>query len=302
MEETQKYQIRKIVEEDQEYPKKLHNYSRMPKELYVRGRMPGEQKPSAAIVGARMCSAYGRIQAFRYAKYLSEAGVQIISGLAYGIDAEAHKGALEGKTATFAVLGNGVDVCYPSGNRHLYERIVRGGGGILSEYPPGTPARNYHFPIRNRIISALADVVLVIEAKEKSGSLITARYAMEQGKAVYALPGPVNETLSSGCHRLIYDGAGIAYSPEILLEEWGIYRKNAQKEEEKKKITLASELKLVYSGLGLRPKTAEDLVRETGLSPEKIRNNLLQLELMGAVRENGRNYYIKQEDIKIEDE
>ena len=209
---------------------------------------------------------------------------------------------MEGKTATFAVLGNGVDVCYPSKNRHLYERIVRCGGGILSEYPPGTPARNYHFPIRNRIISALADVVLVVEAKEKSGSLITARYAMEQGKAVYALPGPVNEMLSSGCHRLIYDGAGIAYSPEILLSEWGIYRKNAQKGEEKKKITLASELKLVYSGLGLRPKTAEDLVRETGLSPEKIRNNLLQLELMGAVRENGRNYYIKQEDINIEDE
>ena len=300
MEETSLQKIRQIRKDEPEYPEKLRNYPRMPKELYVLGTLPEQQKPSIAIVGARMCSVYGRIQAFRYAKYLSEAGVQVISGLASGIDAEGHKGALEGGTATYAVMGNGVDICYPSGNRRLYERILRSKGGILSEYPPGTHAQSYHFPIRNRIISALADVVLVVEAKEKSGSLITARYAMEQGKSVYAVPGPVNESLSSGCHKLIYDGAGIAYSPEILLEEWGIYRKNAQKEEEKKKITLASELKLVYSGLGLRPKTVDDLVRETGLLPEKIRSGLLELELMGVVRETGRNYYIKQENINME--
>lgn len=300
MEETSLQKIRQIREDEPEYPEKLHNYPRMPKELYVLGTLPEQQKPSIAIVGARMCSVYGRIQAFRYAKYLSEAGVQVISGLASGIDAEGHKGALEGGTATYAVMGNGVDICYPSGNRRLYERILRSKGGILSEYPPGTHAQSYHFPIRNRIISALADVVLVVEAKEKSGSLITARYAMEQGKSVYAVPGPVNESLSSGCHKLIYDGAGIAYSPEILLSEWGIGVRELQKEKEKKKITLASELKLVYSGLGLRPKTVDDLVRETGLLPEKIRSGLLELELMGVVRETGRNYYIKQENINME--
>lgn len=300
MEETSLQKIRQIREDEPEYPEKLRNYPRMPKELYVLGTLPEQQKPSIAIVGARMCSVYGRIQAFRYAKYLSEAGVQVISGLASGIDAEGHKGALEGGTATYAVMGNGVDICYPSGNRRLYERILRSKGGILSEYPPGTHAQSYHFPIRNRIISALADVVLVVEAKEKSGSLITARYAMEQGKSVYAVPGPVNESLSSGCHKLIYDGAGIAYSPEILLSEWGIGVRELQKEKEKKKITLASELKLVYSGLGLRPKTVDDLVRETGLLPEKIRSGLLELELMGVVRETGRNYYIKQENINME--
>lgn len=300
MEETSLQKIRQIREDEPEYPEKLRNYPRMPKELYVLGTLPEQQKPSIAIVGARMCSVYGRIQAFRYAKYLSEAGVQVISGLASGIDAEGHKGALEGGSATYAVMGNGVDICYPSGNRRLYERILRSKGGILSEYPPGTHAQSYHFPIRNRIISALADVVLVVEAKEKSGSLITARYAMEQGKSVYAVPGPVNESLSSGCHKLIYDGAGIAYSPEILLSEWGIGVRELQKEKEKKKITLASELKLVYSGLGLRPKTVDDLVRETGLLPEKIRSGLLELELMGAVRETGRNYYIKQENINME--
>src|SRR5699024_4473676 len=162
---------------------------------------------------------YGRIQAFRYARVLSEAGVQIISGLAWGIDSEGHKGALEGGTSTFAVLGNGVDICYPAGNRGLYQRILRQGGGICSEYPPGVRPRKYSVPARNRIISGLADLVLVVEAKEKSGSLITAQWALEQGKAVFALPGPVNEELSMGCHRLIYDGAGIAFSPEILLEE-----------------------------------------------------------------------------------
>lgn len=127
------------------------------------------------------------------------------------VDAEAHKGALEGGTATYAVLAGGVDICYPAGNKALYERILREGGGIISEQPPGMRARNYFFPARNRIISGLADMVLIVEAREKSGSLITAQWALDQGKTVYAIPGPVNEELSIGCHKLIYDGAGIAY-------------------------------------------------------------------------------------------
>ena len=193
----------------------------MPKQLYYIGRFPEDNKPTAAIVGARLCSAYGRIQAFRYGKFLSEHGVQVISGMAAGIDAEGHKGALEGGTPTFAVLGNGVDICYPSSSRGIYRRIPQKNGGIISEYEPGTRGRAYHFPARNRIISGLADLVLVVEAKEKSGSLITASCALEQGKMVYAIPGAVNDALSRGCHKLIYDGAGIAYSPEILLDGVG---------------------------------------------------------------------------------
>ncbi len=293
MEETGIKEIRRIGFKNPEFPEKLKNYPDMPEELYVRGELPDSGKPSIAIVGARMCSAYGRIQAFRYAKELSCAGIQVISGLAAGIDSEGHKGALEGAVPTFAVLGNGADICYPLSNRSLYERIIREEGGILSEYPPGTRPRNYFFPARNRIISALADVVLVVEAKERSGSLITARFAMEQGKAVYALPGPVTEKLSLGCHQLIYDGAGIAYSPEILLLEWGITRVNKMKTKEKNNLGLARDSKLVYSCLDLRPKSLDEIIRQTDLPSAAVSNILLELQLLDLICEIGRHHYVR---------
>ena len=249
MEETRKIPIREVGTKDKEYPEKLCQYTGMPDKLYVRGTFPDPEKPTAAIVGARAATPYGRIQAFRYAKYLSEAGVQVISGMAYGIDTEAHRGALEGRGGTWAVLGNGPDICYPAGNRGLYQRILRTGGGIISEQTPGTKARNYFFPARNRIISGLADLVLIVEAREKSGSLITAQWALDQGKAVFAVPGPVNEERSMGCHKLIYDGAGIAYTPEILLREMGIEYENPVKIKTKNDLGLATDLHLVYSCL-----------------------------------------------------
>ena len=170
---------------------------------------------------------------------------------------------------------------------------MREKGGILSEYPPGTQPRNYHFPARNRILSALSDLVLVVEAKEKSGSLITAQWALEQGKAVFALPGPVNEELSRGCHRLIYDGAGLAYKPEVLLEELGINCKNTVKSSEKKNLGLASDLNMVYSCLDLRPKSRDSIMQETGLSAEKTGSILVELSILGLVREISRHYYVK---------
>ena len=294
MEEKPEERIRQISSKSAEYPQKLNNYPKMPEILFAKGNLPDAKKPTAAIVGARACSPYGRIQAFRYAKILSSAGVQIISGMAYGIDAEAHKGALEGGTPTYAVLAGGVDICYPSGNRPLYARILRENGGILSEQPPGMRARNYFFPARNRIISGLADLVLIVEAREKSGSLITAQWALDQGKIVYAVPGPVNEALSMGCHKLIYDGAGIAYSPEILLRELGFNCENKVKSPEKNDLGLASDLKLVYSCLDVRPKSTDFLIQKTGLPPEKIGSLLLELKLSGLVREIGRHYYIKE--------
>ena len=294
MEEKPKERIRQISSKSAEYPQKLNNYPKMPEILFAKGNLPDAKKPTAAIVGARACSPYGRIQAFRYARILSSAGVQIISGMAYGIDAEAHKGAMEGGTPTYAVLAGGVDICYPSGNRPLYDRILRENGGILSEQPPGMRARNYFFPARNRIISGLADLVLIVEAREKSGSLITAQWALDQGKIVYAVPGPVNEALSMGCHKLIYDGAGIAYSPEILLRELGLNCENKVKSPEKNDLGLASDLKLVYSCLDLRPKSTDFLIQKTGLPPEKLGSLLLELKLSGLVREIGRHYYIKE--------
>ena len=294
MEEKPEEKILRISSKSAEYPEKLNNYPKMPEILFVKGRLPDRKKPSIAIVGARACSTYGRIQAFRYAKVLSSAGVQIISGMAYGIDAEAHKGALEGGTATYAVLAGGVDICYPAGNKALYERILREGGGIISEQPPGMRARNYFFPARNRIISGLADMVLIVEAREKSGSLITAQWALDQGKTVYAIPRPVNEELSIGCHKLIYDGAGIAYSPEILLRELGMNYENKVKSDSKNDLGLASDLKLVYSCLDLRPKSTDFLIQKTGLPPRQIGSLLLELKLSGLIREIGRHYYIKE--------
>lgn len=292
MEETQA--IRCLTKEDPGYPNRLKVLKGMPDKLYVKGRLPDDRLPAAAIVGARRCSPYGRIQAFHFAKYLSDAGVQVISGLATGIDAEGHKGALAGASPTFAVLGTGVDVCYPAGNRSLYRRILNRRGGILSEYPPKTAGQAWHFPARNRIISGLADLVLVVEAKENSGSLITAGFALEQGKAVYALPGAVHEPLSLGCHKLIYDGAGIAYSPEVLLSEWGIEVLPNKKSEKKSELGLATDLDLVYSCLDLRPKNLDRLIEETGLSPAKTGSLLMELELLGLVRESGPHGYVRQ--------
>lgn len=201
MEAMQK--IKCLTIEDSNFPDRLRKLSGMPKKLYYIGNLPDPKKPAAAVVGARMCSPYGRCQAFKYARTMASYGVQIISGMARGIDAEGHKGALDTDTPTFAVLGSGVDVCYPNSNRWLYQRILEKGGGIISELPPGSPPVNWAFPARNRIISGLSDAVLVVEAKEQSGSLITANFALEHGHSVYALPGAVTEELSRGCNKLI---------------------------------------------------------------------------------------------------
>lgn len=289
--QQQDHEIHYVVRESEEYPQKMKNYSNMPGKLYYKGKLPDEDRPAVAIVGARMCSAYGRIQAFRYAKTLSGAGVQIISGMALGIDSEGHKGALEGGTPTYAVLGCGADVCYPASNKALYHRILREKGGILSEYSPGAPPMQYRFPERNRIISALSDAVLVVEAKANSGSLITAGFALEMGKPVYAVPGAVNDALSLGCHKLIYDGAGIAYSPEVILSELGLKAGPVDKTGEKNKLGLAEDLNMVYSCLDLRPESLDDIIRKTGLPPGKVSNYLVELELLGLIRENGRQHY-----------
>ncbi len=206
-----------ISSEDPRYPDRLRQLPGMPRGLYVRGALP-DSAPSVAIVGARKCTVYGHKQAYAFGRYLASKGVQIISGMALGVDGYAQEGALDAGGKTFAVLGCGVDYCYPRSNRPLYDRIPNQ-GGILSELPEGTEPYARFFPARNRIISALSDLVLVIEAAEKSGSLITADYALEQGRTVYALPGRVGDRLSDGCNRLIYQGAGIAYSAEALYDD-----------------------------------------------------------------------------------
>ena len=286
-------EIRKITINSKEYPMRLKKLSGMPKELYVIGNLPEDHAPTAAVVGARMCSDYGKRQAHCYAKVLAEYGIQVISGMALGIDTQGHLGALEAQKPTYAVLGSGVDVCYPAANRKLYNQILENGGGIISEFPPGMPPKAGHFPARNRIISALADVVLIVEARERSGSLITAGFALDQGKAVYALPGQVDQSLSQGCNQLIFDGAGIAWCPEILLGEWGIFPEKKEKAGEKKNLGLARDLELVYSCLDLRPENLDYFIQKTGFSAGKTSGLLMQLQVLGLASEVGRQHYVR---------
>ena len=291
--EGKQTEIRKITINSKEYPMRLKKLSGMPKELYVIGNLPEDHAPTAAVVGARMCSDYGKRQAHCYAKVLAEYGIQVISGMALGIDTQGHLGALEAQRPTYAVLGSGVDVCYPAANRKLYNQILENGGGIISEFPPGMPPKAGHFPARNRIISALADVVLIVEARERSGSLITAGFALDQGKAVYALPGQVDQALSQGCNQLIFDGAGIAWCPEILLGEWGIFPEKKEKAGEKKNLGLARDLELVYSCLDLRPENLDYFIQKTGFSAGKTSGLLMQLQVLGLASEVGRQHYVR---------
>lgn len=222
-----------IARGEAEYPKTLMHIRNAPKKLYVRGRLPSERLPTVAIIGARGCSIYGREMAQWFGRELALAGVQIVSGMARGVDGIAQMAALQAGGRSYGVLGCGTDICYPKENRKLYELLVEQ-GGILSEHPSGTQPLPSHFPSRNRIISALSDCVLVIEAKERSGTLITADFALEQGKEVYALPGRLTDALSGGCNRLLWQGAGLALSPDCILEllrgmrnysEWSSVRK-----------------------------------------------------------------------------
>lgn len=288
MEEAQQ-DIRLVRREDEAYPGRLRPYGRMPETIFVRGRMPEDGRPSVAIVGARRSTSYGDKTARMFAKELAAAGVQIISGMAWGIDGMAHEGALEAGGDTYAVLGCGVDICYPSGHRSLYERLIRE-GGVLSEQPPGMPPKPGHFPARNRIISALSDLVLVVEAGEKSGALITADLALEQGKDVYAVPGRVGDVQSRGCLNLIRQGAGLADSPDIILDVLGVAR---GRNREPAKILLAKEENIVYSWICLQPVSLEMLVQKTGMPAGKVLSILVSLELKGCIRQIQKNVYVR---------
>ncbi len=290
--ELEEKQIRFVPFFHKDYPEKLAKYEDSPYAVYVKGELPKEGEPSAAIVGARRCTAYGEQMALEYGEKLARAGVQVISGMARGIDGAGQRGALNGGGKTYAVLGCGVDVCYPREHAGLYADILKQ-GGILSEQPPGEQPFPAHFPRRNRIISGLSDVVLVMEARKKSGSLITADLGLEQGKDIYALPGPVTSPLSEGCHSLIRQGAGILLSPEELLEELNIQAAKSGENENENKIVLETRENMVYSCLGLFPKSVSELLAHTEAGPRELLQILTALEIKGMIKEISKNYYIK---------
>ena len=289
-------ELRELKRSDPDWPDKLRPYAGMPQVLYVRGDLPDPTKKSVAIVGARACSHYGKNAALLFGSALAERGVQVISGLALGIDACAHRGALDAGGRTFAVLGCGADRCYPPSNEDLYARILES-GGILSEYDPGTPALPHHFPARNRIISALADIVLVIEARKKSGSLITAAHALEQGKTVFALPGRATDKLSEGCNLLLADGAGVAWGPEAILQELGLDATKKEGASPSKKLPDPWRSDPVYqaiwSALTSDPKSRDQLIAETGLPFAKLSEVLIRLCLNGFAEELPGQTYIR---------
>ncbi len=217
--------IRLVTMGDEGYPRRLKDIPDAPYGLFVRGRLQADDAPAVAVIGARECSEYGRYVAKCLGATLGRRGITVVSGMARGIDGISQEAALEAGGNSIGVLGSGVDVCYPAQNRPIYERLIRT-GAVLSTYPLGMPALPRNFPPRNRIVSGLADAVVVVEARAKSGTLITVDMALEQGREVYIVPGRVTDRLSDGCNRLVKQGAGIVLSPESFLEEiWQLWER-----------------------------------------------------------------------------
>ena len=283
--------VRFVTMFDKEYPSRLKNIGSPPYAIYYKGKLPKEQQKTAAIIGARECSQYGRAMADEYARELARQGIAIISGMARGVDSTGQWGALQAGGESYAVLGCGVDICYPREHFSLYQRLEKQ-GGVLSEFPVGTEPLKSHFPARNRIISGLSDIVLVMEAKEKSGSLITADMALEQGKDVYALPGSATSKLSEGCHLLIKQGAGILISPEDLLLDMGISPKTSLTNQTENKNVLESEENIVYSCLNFQPLSPGYISAATKLPIQTVMDVLMRLELKGYIREVSKNNYV----------
>ncbi len=282
--------------EMENFPEKLRYIDNPPYSIYYRGNLPDEKRTAVAIVGARRCSEYGRYMAEKLAEKLAQYQVPVISGMAKGVDSYAHIGALRGKGKTYAILGCGADVCYPTAHRSLYKEILET-GGILSEYPPGTQPRAGFFPARNRIISALSDVLVLVEAKEKSGSLITADFALEQGKDIFACPGRATDELSFGCNAFIRQGAGIVTSVDSFLADIGVLKEQKYRQEnlfEKfPNLLLEKEERLVYSCLDLRPRSLEEISCRTGLKTQYLTSLIQNMIQKGVLKETFRNYYIR---------
>jgi DNA processing protein len=259
---------------DSEYPQFLLNTADPPLLLYVKGRLDLLNAKSLAVVGSRNASAQGLRNAEAFAKSISDAGLCIVSGMAHGIDAAAHLGGLQGAGSSVAVIGTGLDKVYPAANRELAHRLAQE-GTIISEFPLGTPPLAANFPRRNRIISGLSLGCLVVEASVQSGSLITARMALEQGREVFAIPGSIHSPQSKGCHALIKQGAKLVENARDILEELG-YQSTA------KTVGIAPEHPL-FVHLGFDPLAAETLAQRSGLTIGELSAILLQLELDGIV-------------------
>ncbi len=273
-----------ITKKDSAYPPLLKEIHSAPYVLFIRGNPEYLSKPQIAMVGSRNASRAALETAYEFARHFSSVGFTVTSGLAAGIDGASHKGALLGEASTIAVLGSGLDSIYPAAHRSLGCEIATK-GALVSEFPIGTPALASHFPRRNRIISGLAVGTLVIEANLASGSLITAKFALDQGREVFAIPGSIHSPLAKGCHALIRQGAKLVESPEDVLEELGAMLKYISQATVKKEALDA--LPVPYDGLleavGFEVTSIDLMVSRSGLTADKVSSMLLELELQNYV-------------------
>lgn len=284
-----------------DFPQKLMHIPDAPLGLFYLGSLPNPEERAIAMIGARRYSDYGRCMAEHFADRLARAGIAVISGMAMGIDGISQKTALKAGGKSYGVLGCGVDVVYPPSNEKLYYELIEK-GGVISEFAPGTEPRPMLFPQRNRIISALSDVVLVVEAREKSGTFITVDMALEQGREVYAIPGRCTDGLSMGCNKLLRQGAGIAVTPEEMLEdlEWTcrVYEKSGQNMQ----YELSDIAGKIYTVLDVIPCTQDEIMealrkrKEHTTVPELCRG-LLELEMQQIVSRTGGQYRLTKPKI-----
>lgn len=306
-------QIHFLLREEAGFPQKLAEIPDPPYGIFYRGRLPEATRPAVAVIGARECSEYGRYVAEELGHYLGRQGIQVISGMARGIDGISQQAALSAGGTSYGVLGCGVDICYPSQNRRLYEELLQK-GGLLSTYAPGTKPLPQYFPPRNRIVSGLSDALIVIEARQKSGTLITVDMALEQGKDVHVVPGRITDRLSDGCNRLMTQGAGVFLSPESFAEEFlkgweekqGLSSEPSDRKKRRRgkrtnsgvtKVKLPKEsLQKILDLLEPVPKTSEALLQELWEMGEytdiaALNRGLMELELMGYARQNSPGHF-----------
>jgi DNA processing protein len=275
-----------------DYPALLRQIPAAPPVLFVRGRFEPVDQWAVAIVGTRRLSAYGRLVAHDLATGLARNGITIVSGLARGIDAVAHRAALDVGGRTIAVMGCGIDRVYPPEHRDLAHAIVDGQGAIVTDFPLGTEPSSVNFPARNRLISGLSLGVLVVEAGERSGALITARFALEQDREVFAVPGNINSPVSVGANRLIQQGAKLVMGIEDVLEELNL-RMASEQAAAQVALPESAEEAAILSQLSSQPLHVDDLGRLTGMPSYLVSSTLTLMELKGMVQQTGGMSYVR---------
>ncbi|MCL5784725.1 MAG: DNA-processing protein DprA [Patescibacteria group bacterium] len=278
---------------DERYPLLLKEIADPPIVLYYKGQIKAEDKKAVAIVGTRKVTGYGKMVTEKFARELVAFGVTVVSGLARGVDSQAHQVVVKEGGRTLAVLGGGLNHIFPPENSRLAEEIAQGHGAVLSEFPPNAPSLPGNFPARNRIISGLSLGVLITEAAEDSGSLITAKCALEQGREVFAVPGPITSELSKGPTVLIKQGARLVTEASEILEELGIEKAKPTVAKLVSEVKLSENEQKILEIISRENKHIDEVCRELGLAASEVGATLIKMEILGLVKNLGGGNYTK---------